>query len=89
MEKNIKKPLALLTKSIKKFKYQFFDTHVNLIRRKEGNSDQSLEAVMLKVLEETNPMTMAMLGFDPDVDIDTFLRGYRRWKQDIKKGKYD
>lgn len=84
-----KKTSSFAYKKYKKFRYQFFDIHVNLSRRKEGNSDQSLEAVMLKVLEETNPVTMAMLGFDPDVDIDTFLRGYRRWKQDIKKGKYD
>lgn len=84
-----KKTSSFAYKKHKKFKYHFFDTHINLSRRKKGNSDQSLEAVMLKVLEETNPVTMAMLGFDPDVDIDTFLRGYRRWKQDIKEGKYD
>ena len=63
--------------------------HVNFSRRNEDTSNLSLEAVMLKVIEETNPSTMAMLGFDPDVDIDTFLRGYRRWKQDVKEGKYD
>ncbi len=84
-----KKTSSLAYKEHKKFKYQFFDTHVNFSRQKEGSSNPSLEAVMLKVLEQTNPLTMAMLGFDPEVDIDTFLRGYRRWKQDIKEGRYD
>lgn len=84
-----KKTSSFAYKKHKKFKYQFFKMHLDLNRRKEGNSNLSLEAAMLKVLEETNPATLAMLGFDPDVDIDTFLRGYRRWKQDIKEGKYD
>lgn len=84
-----KKTSSFAYKKYKKFKYQFFDTHVNFSRRKEDGSNQSLEAVMLKVLEETNSVTMAMLRFDPEVDIDAFLRGYRRWKQDIKEGKYD
>ena len=84
-----KKTTSFAYKNHKKFRYQFFDTHVKLSIRKEGGSNQSLETVMLKALEETNPVTMSMLGFDPDVDIDTFLRGYRRWKQDVKEGKYD
>lgn len=84
-----KKTSSFAYKKHKKFKYQFFEMHLNFNRRKESTSNLSLEAEMLKVFEETNPTTLAMLGFDPDVDIDTFLRGYRRWKQDIKEGKYD
>lgn len=84
-----KKTTSFAYRKHKRFKYQFFEMHVNFSRRNEDTSNLSLEAVMLKVIEETNPSTMAMLGFDPDIDIDTFLRGYRRWKRDVKEGKYD
>lgn len=55
----------------------------------EKNKHLSLEALMLEAIEDTNPLTMKLLGFEPDIDVDTFLRGYRRWKQDIREGKYE
>lgn len=72
-----------------KFKYQFFEMHLNRINKKDGFSNLSLETRMLKIIEETPSEVLASFGFHPNVDIDTFLRGYRRWKQNMKKGKYD
>jgi len=89
--KKHKKTTSPAYKKHKYFKYSFFDTHVHFNKRKKGSDRLSLEQLMLEAIEETDPMTMAMamLGFDPNIDIDTFLSGYRRWKKDVRDGKFD
>lgn len=84
-----KKTKSFSYKKHKKFKYLYFDLHVRLKKDLEKNKHLSLEALMLEAIEDTNPLTMKLLGFEPDIDVDTFLRGYRRWKQDIREGKYE
>jgi hypothetical protein len=76
-------------KKHKKSKYHYFHFFTNLENSKKDNPNISFEDQMAQAIESTDPMTMELLGFDPDIDIDTFLRGYRRWKKDLKERKYD
>ena len=84
-----KKTTSLAYKKHKMFKYQYFASLARMERRKSGNEKLSLEDLMFKLIQETDPNAMKSLGFDPDIDIETFMRGYRRWKKELGDGKYE
>jgi len=75
-------------KKHRKRKYMFFEWSISM-RGDKGKTEQSLEDQVSEFIEENNPITLALNGINPSVDVDTFLRGYRRWKQEMKQGKYD
>ena len=82
------KTKSLAYKKHKKRKYMFFDFYVRNKQAKNKDSKLSLEEHVSNLLEDTHPFTLIASGFSPDVDVDTFLRGYRRWKKELREGKY-
>ncbi|MDO6776469.1 hypothetical protein Q4591_14015 [Shewanella sp. 3_MG-2023] len=83
------KTKSLSYKQHKQTKFAYFQFFADLEVSKQENQNISFEKMMELVLENTDPIILSGLGFDSNIDIDSFLRGYRRWKNDIKEGKYD
>lgn len=84
-----KKTSSQSYKKHKEYRYKFFEMSLKLspLTEKAELEGKSVEARMLKILENTPPATLEYFGFDPDIEIDTFMRGYRRWKKDNKDKK--
>lgn len=80
-----KKTNSLSYKKHKINKYLMFHFFI----KKSENSKLSLEKILSNIIDEADPITMRILGFDSNIDMDTFMRGYRRWKKELREGKYE
>lgn len=66
---------------VDKFK-KYWEFHSNWVPNKSGSLQCVAEKYLLSKIEATDS------EFKESIDVESFLRGYRRWKKDMNDGKY-